>query len=68
MKREPNEEDVQHLLAINRERVFPGMLGSIDCMHWEWKNCPAAWAGQFQGKEKTPTVILEAITSYNLHI
>ena len=66
--REPNEEDVRRLLAINRERGFPGMLGSLDCMHWEWKNCPIAWTGQFQGKEKAPTVVLEAIASYDLHI
>jgi hypothetical protein len=28
------------------------MLGSLNCMHWKWKNCPSRWAGKFQGKEK----------------
>ena len=50
--REPNQEDLKRLLAIGEERGFPGMLGSLDCMHWQWKNCPTGWAGQFQGKEK----------------
>ena len=45
------------------------MFASIDCMHWEWKNCPMAWKGQYKsGKEKYPTVVLEAIASYNLWI
>ena len=50
--RHPTVEDLERLLNIGAKRGFPGMLGSLDCMHWEWKNCPAAWAGQFQGKEK----------------
>ena len=35
-------------------------------MHWAWKNCPAGWAGQFEGKEKTPTIILEGVASKSL--
>jgi hypothetical protein len=37
-------------------------------MHWSWKNCPSAWRGQFTGKEKEPTIVLEAVATYDLWI
>ncbi|KAL1216804.1 hypothetical protein V5N11_025296 [Cardamine amara subsp. amara] len=43
----PTPEDLQRLLNIGELQGFPGMIGSIDCMHWEWKNCPTAWKGQY---------------------
>jgi len=66
--RSPNAEDVAMLLKEGEERGFPGMLGSIDCMHWTWKNCPTAWHGMYTGKEKAPIIVLEAVASRSLWI
>jgi hypothetical protein len=59
--REPNIEDIAQLLSINEEKGFPGMIESIDCMHWVWKNCPFACHGQYSRHADGCTVILEAI-------
>ena len=45
--RRPNKDDIQRLRHVGVARGFPGMLGSLDCMHWQWKNCPVAWKGQY---------------------
>ncbi|XP_076931510.1 uncharacterized protein LOC143596691 [Bidens hawaiensis] len=66
--RSPNTNDITRLLAVADQRGFPGMLGSIDCMHWKWKNCPTAWKGMYSGHIREPTIILEAVASYDLWI
>ncbi|KAH9780955.1 nuclease [Citrus sinensis] len=66
--RSSNSNDVARLLHVGKERGFPGMFGSLDCMHWKWKNCPTAWAGQYAGRSGTLTIILEAVADYNLWI
>jgi len=48
-------------------RDFPGMLGSIDCMHWEWKNYPSGWKCTFaKGIYKVRIIILDAVALYDL--
>ena len=66
--RRPTTEDLQRLLDIGEIRGFPEMVGSIDCMHWEWKNCPTAWKGQYTRGSGKPTIVLEAVASQDLWI
>ncbi|KAM0891904.1 hypothetical protein ACQ4PT_026080 [Festuca glaucescens] len=67
--RPPTVNELQSLLQVGESRGFPGMIGSIDCMHWQWENCPVAWRGQFtRGDHGVPTMILEAVASHDLRI
>jgi hypothetical protein len=68
-KRCMNRSDAHRVTALHlSHHGVDGMLGSLDCMHVGWKNCPVAWQGAFQGKEKSPTIVLEAVSDYNLWI
>ncbi|XP_071687804.1 uncharacterized protein [Rutidosis leptorrhynchoides] len=66
--RSPNAYDVERLYSKHEEKHdFKGMLGSTKCMHWEWKNCPVALKGQYtRGDHKKPTIMLEAVASFDL--
>jgi len=66
--RYPNEADTTCLLTLGEKNGFPDMLGSIDCMHWAWKNCPGELQGQYKGHVEKPTIILEVVVSNDLWI
>ncbi|WVZ73676.1 hypothetical protein U9M48_021958 [Paspalum notatum var. saurae] len=59
--RSPNQSTLNVVANRCEARGFPGMLGSLDCMHWVWKSCPSGWKGQYKGHQGEPTVILEAV-------
>ncbi|XP_047977875.1 uncharacterized protein LOC125219839 isoform X1 [Salvia hispanica] len=63
--RAPTSSDIARLLYIGEHHGFPGMLGSLGCMHWKWQNCPTGWSSSHCGN---PTIILEAIADYDLWI
>ena len=59
--------DARRVAAIHEERHgIAGMIGSLDCMHVVWKNCPVAWQSSQQGKSKKATIVLEAFADHNL--
>ena len=66
--RRPTKADLRRLLDKAAIRGFPGMVGSLDCMHWQWKKCPSGWHGQYKGYKEKPTIILEAVASYDTWI
>ena len=63
-----NNIDIARLLQTGEQCGFPGMLGSIDCMHWKWKNCLTTWQGMYTGHCHEPTIILEVVASQDLWI
>uniref|UniRef100_A0A0D3CKR9 DDE Tnp4 domain-containing protein n=1 Tax=Brassica oleracea var. oleracea TaxID=109376 RepID=A0A0D3CKR9_BRAOL len=66
--RRPTPDDLERLLLVGEQRGFSGMIRSIDCMHWEWKNCPTSWKGMYSRGTGKPTIVLEAVASYDFWI
>ncbi|KAI5317526.1 hypothetical protein L3X38_037233 [Prunus dulcis] len=63
--RRPTPRDLQRLLQKVEARGFPGMIGSIDCMHWQWKNCSTAWQGDYRNRKGQKNIILEAVAGFD---
>ena len=47
---------------------LPGCLGSIDCVHLVWNNCPVGITSQCKGKEKCPTVAFQVVVTHTRKI
>ena len=66
--RSMNRADAKKCSDLHLERHgVEGMIGSLDCMHVFWKNCPIAWQGSHVGKDGKPSLVLEACCDANLY-
>ena len=66
--RQPTRADFEKQLSMNARRGFLDMFASLDCMHYQWKNCLVAWQGDFRDGDGKNSIILEAIADKNLHL
>lgn len=66
--RAPTNDDLQRIMRRNAERGFPGCIGSLDCSHWEWRNCPTAHAGMYQDRSGKRTIVLETVCDEDMWI
>jgi Plant transposon protein len=70
LNRCPNENERKNISDVMATRGFPGCIGSWDCKHFNWKNCPSRLAGQHQGHAEggKKTLILEAVADHRRYI
>ena len=48
---------------------WPGLLGSLDCSHWDWTRCPKSLQGEFKkGNHKHPSIVYECVCDSDLKI
>jgi Plant transposon protein len=70
LNRCPNEAERATINQVMGRRGFPGCLGSWDCKHFVWKNCPMRLAGQHKGHHDggRKTLILEAVADHRRYL
>lgn len=60
---------VKKLVAHHEELGWPGLMGSLDCSHWQWAKCPKSLQGEFKkGSKERPTVVYEGACDSDLFI
>ena len=66
--RQPTLVDLKKQVHINTTCDYPGMFGSLDCIHWTWEKCSTVWQGQFEDENDICSVILKAIVDQSTWI
>ena len=62
-------EMAARIIQQHEEIGWPGLLGSLDCSHWQWAKCPKSWQGDFKkGGTERPTVVYEIACDADLFI
>ena len=56
----PSSAEAKKIERKHRERhKLPGILGSLDCLHWQWDQCRMAEAYAYSGKSGKPSLVLD---------
>jgi len=66
--RRPTPAELPTILQRNAERGTPGCIGSLDCSHWEWHQCPTGMAGSYQSRKGKSGIVVEAVCDGDLWI
>ncbi len=69
LNRPPTLSELRALDAGFAGTLFPGCVGSVDCMNIVWKNCPRALKGQYHNPKNgnLATIAVEAMCDTDLY-
>ena len=48
----PKKDELQKIMSLYNKIGIPGTVGSMDCTHLKWTNCPQHLINGCKGKEK----------------
>ncbi|CDF38988.1 unnamed protein product [Chondrus crispus] len=66
--RAPTATELNEIASSLEKLGFPGCIGCLDCVGWDWEQCPKAFQGINVGKERKPTLRMEVICDMDLRI
>lgn len=64
----PEGAEMKKMMETFASLGFPGCVGSVDCTHVRWDQCPALYRNLMKGKEGYPTVAFEVICDHQRKI
>ena len=56
-----NDAELKFVVGEYEELGLPGCIGSVDCVHIGWDNCPVQMKNMYTGKEGYPSIAYEVI-------
>jgi len=64
----PNQEQLKGVMNVYAAMGFPGCVGSVDCTHVRWWNCPRELQNSCRGKEGFPTLVFQVVVDHSKRI
>jgi len=66
--RPPTPAELERILERNAQRRLPECMGSLDCSHWKWANCPKAFAVMYHNRHGKRSAVMETVCDVVLWI
>lgn len=66
--RKPTESELKDIMATYAKLGFPGAIGSVDCTHIWWSQCPHSMTNLCSGRDDRPTVVFQCVVDHNRYI